>query len=64
MAFIQGHTYLNLENSKYSIISETAQAMPFFAVKIARVKVYMTIASPTTLTFIQGHRYVSNLTTF
>ena len=35
-----------------------------FAVKIVRLKVYMTIASPMTLTFIQGHTCVSALTTF
>ena len=35
-----------------------------FAVKTVRLKVYMTIASPMTLTFIQGNKYVSNLTTF
>ena len=35
-----------------------------FAMKIVRLKVYMTIANPMTLTFIQGHKCVSNLTTF
>ena len=35
-----------------------------FAVKIVRLKVYMTMASPMTLTIIQGHKCVSNLTTF
>ena len=35
-----------------------------FAVKIVRLKFYMTIASPMTLTFIQGHKCVSNVTTF
>ena len=41
------------------------QAMPImFAVKMVRLKVYMTIASPMTMTFIQGHKNVSNLTTF
>ena len=35
------------------------------AVKIVRLKVYsMTIASPMTLTLIQGHKFVSNLTIF
>ena len=35
-----------------------------FAVKIVRLKVYMTIAIPTTLTFVQGHKCVSNLLFF
>ena len=35
-----------------------------FAVKIIRLKVHTTIAGPITLTFIQGHKCVSNLTTF
>ena len=47
----------------YFIISVTVQAMAIkFAVKIVRLKVYMTIASPMTVTFIQGHKCVSNLT--
>ena len=33
-----------------------------FAVKIVRLNVYMTFASPTTLTFIQSHKCVSNWT--
>ena len=65
LAFIQGHTDLNHENNKCLIISETTQAMHIkFAVKIVRLKVYMTIVSPTTLPFIQGHKCVSDLTTF
>ena len=53
VTFIQCHTDLNHENSKYLIISETIQAMPIkFAVKIVRLKVYMTIASLMTLTHI------------
>ena len=35
-----------------------------FAVKIVRLNVSITIASPMTLIFIQGHKYVSNSTTF
>ena len=35
-----------------------------FAVKIVRLKVKMTISSPMTLTFIQGHKCVSNVITF
>ena len=63
--FIQGHPALHHENKKCSIISETVQAIPIkFAVKIVRLKVYMTIALPIILTFIQGHKCVSNLTTF
>ena len=41
LAFIQGHTYLNHENNKCLIISETIQVMPIeFVVKIARLTVY------------------------
>ena len=65
LTFIQGHTDRNYGDNKCLIISETIKAMPTtFAVKIVRLKVYMTIASPMTLTFIQGHKCVSNLTTF
>ena len=35
-----------------------------FAVKIDRLKVYMTFASLMTLTFIQDHKCTSNLTSF
>ena len=53
------------ENVKVMIISETIQAMPIkFALKIIWLKVYMTIASLMTLTFIQGHKFAWNLTTF
>ena len=46
LIFIQVHTYLNHENNKCLIISETIQAMPTkFAVKIVQLKVYMTIAN-------------------
>ena len=34
------------------------------AAKTVRLKVYMTIASPTTLPFVKGHKCVSNLTGF
>ena len=52
LTFIQGHIDLNHENNKGLIISETIQAIPIrFAVKIVRLKVYMTIVSPMTLTF-------------
>ena len=65
LTFIQGHTYFNHKNNKYLIISETIQAMPIrFAVKIVRLKVYVTVANPITLTSIQGHTCVSNLTIF
>ena len=65
LTFIQGHTYLNHETNQCLIISETNKAMLItFAVKIVRLKLYMTIASPIKLTFIQGHKCVSNLTTF
>ena len=64
LTFVQGYTDLNHENSKCLIISETVQEMPIkFAVKIAvQLKVSMTIASMMTLTFIQGHECISNLT--
>ena len=64
LTFIPGHTDLNHENSQCLSISETIEAMAIqFAVKIVRLTVYMIIARPITLTFIQGHKYVSNLTT-
>ena len=41
------------------------KVMPIkFAEKVVRLKVYMTIASLMTLTFIQSHKCISNLTTF
>ena len=53
LTFIPDHTDLNHENMKCSSISETVQAMTItFAVKIVRLKVYMSIACPMTLTFI------------
>ena len=65
LPFIQGHTDRHHEHNKGSIMSDTIQAMPTtFAVQIVRLKVHMTIAGPMTLTFIQGHKCVSNLTTF
>ena len=64
--FIQlGHIDLKHETNTCSIISGTIQAMPImFAVKMVRLKVYMTIANPMTLPFIEGHKCFSNLTTF
>ena len=63
--FIQGHTDLNHENNKCLTISEAIQAMAIrFAVKVVRPKVYMTTASPMILTFIQVHKWASNVTTF
>ena len=35
-----------------------------FTAKIVRPKVYMTVASPVTLTFIQSHKCVSNVTIY
>ena len=65
LAFIQGHRDLNHENKKCLIISQIVQAIAIkFAVKIIRLKVHMTISNPMTLTIIQGHTCVSNLTTF
>ena len=63
LAFIQGLTDLNHENNKCFIISKILQAIAIkFAVKIVRLKVYMTIVSPMTLTFTQGHNCISDLT--
>ena len=63
VTFIQGHTDLNHENKKGLTISETIEAMLFkFAVKIVWPKVYMTIARPMILTFIQG--YIASQTWF
>ena len=45
------------------IISETIEGIHItFAVKTVQLKVNMTIISPMTLTFTQGHNCVSNLT--
>ena len=64
LAFIQGHTDLNHENIKGLVISKTIQAMTItFGVKIVLLRVYMTIASPMTLTFIQGRKCASNILT-
>ena len=65
MYFIEGHTDLNHENNKGLIISKTTQAMTIrFAVGIVRQQIYMTIANAMTLSFIQGHKIASNVTTF
>ena len=50
LTFIQGHTDLNHEKCLI-IQSETIQAI-IFAVKLVPLKLYMTFASPMTLTFI------------
>ena len=49
LTFMQSHTDRNHENNKCSIISETVQSVPKFAVKIVRLKVYNVIIflSPT-----------------
>ena len=45
LIFIQDHTDLNHEHNEYLIISEAIHAMPIkCAVKIVRLKVYLTIA--------------------
>ena len=63
--FIHGHADLYHENINVGIISGTIKAMPIkFVVKIVWLKVYVTIAILITLTFIQGHKCVSNLTLF
>ena len=44
---------------------ETIEDFPTrYAVKVVRLKVHTTIASPMTSTLIQGHKRVSNVTTF
>ena len=64
LTFIQGHIDLKHEHNTGSN-SEPVQTMPIkFAVKVVRLKVYMTIASQIVLTFVQGHKHVSHLTTF
>ena len=63
LAFIEVHTDLNHKNNKCSIISKTVLAIPTeFAVKIARLKVCIIVASAMTLVFAQGYKCVSNLT--
>ena len=66
LTLIQAHTALNHANNKGLIISEAIQAiMPIkFAVKIVRLKVYLSIASQMTFAFIQDHKRVSNLAAF
>ena len=65
LTFVQGHTYLNHENNKGSITSETVQARPIkFPVKIVRIKVYIILASPMTLTVTQGYNCVDKRDTF
>ena len=65
LTFIQGQSDLDNEYITCLIISKTIQAMPInFAVKIVRLKVYTTIASPMTLTFTQGPKCVTNVTTY
>ena len=60
---LHSRSHQNQENKKGLIISETIQTIPIkFAVKIVRLKVYMTLAS--LMTFIQGHKCISNVTTF
>ena len=62
--FIQGYRDVNPQNNNCLIISGTIQAMAIqFAVEIVQLKVYMAIAIPMNLTFIQGHKCISNLTT-
>ena len=61
LTFIQGHTNLNYANNKCLIISKSIQAMTIkFAVRVVQLRVYMTIASLMTLTFIHGHKCASN----
>ena len=57
---IHGHTDLNHDNNKCSIISQT-QAIPItFAVNIVRLEVYVIFSHSDDLA--QGHKCVSNLT--
>ena len=62
---------LNTKNAANMLQGVCYFTVSFFAcsksrttVKIVRLKVYMTIASLITLTIIQGHKRVSNFTTF
>ena len=58
--FIQCHTDLTHENNKCLIISETIEAMPIkFAMKIVRLKFYVTISRPVTWT--GKHVFVSRV---
>ena len=62
---MEGHTDLSHESNNSYIISETFQPMPItFAVRNVQLKIYITIGSPMTLTFTQGHNCVSNWTSF
>ena len=63
LTFIQGHTDFNHKNNKCLIISERYRVMPIESVvEIVRLKVFIILASPVTLTFTQGHNFISNLT--
>ena len=69
--FIQGHTDLNHESNKCSIIFQIIQAMPvMFAVKIVWLKVYtfndvyQSFLNPMTLLFTQGYNCISKLHKF
>ena len=65
LTFIQGHTDLNHENNKLSIVSQTFQAVfVIFGVNIVRLRVYIIVASSMTLTFTEGYNCVSNLPIF
>ena len=63
LTFIQGHTYVNHESDKCSIISECVKAMPIkFAVKVVQLKVHIFVLSSMTLLFNQRHTCASILT--
>ena len=64
LTFIHGHTGLNHENNKCSIISKTVQAiLTRFAVKIVRLKVDISFSQSDDLAVhSQNHNCVSNLT--
>ena len=56
LTFIQGHTDLNHENDKCSIISETVQAMPSkCAMKLVRLAVYTILSQSDDLALHSSH---------
>ena len=62
---MQGHTNINNESNKCSIILEAVQAVPIkFSVKIVRLRSIIKLANAMTLTLTEGHNCVSNFTFF
>ena len=63
LTFIQGHTDQNHENNNFDYFKKICKQWPSI-VKRVWLSIYMTIGSTITLAFIQGHKCISNLTTF